>query len=485
MKPFISKFYDNLKKGDKTLKIIFEDEVYDQDQIQKMIERYSNFFISKGIKNRSRIVIISKNRPYFLFSVFGALSIGAVPVLVEESQSEDDLFYLTKNEEWVITDRKANYPNKNVFYFGQVEKSIKNIKVTKKFMEVKWPEDVDSEKTVIILHSSGTTGYPKKVHYSEKNIDWADIEYFRLYNMKDNNVYAYILPVNCTLGIIACGLIPMLHKKEIVFMDRQDLDWALKNIEKRRVNVLAGIPLMYKYMVRLDLKQYDFSSVNVCDSGGEILPVSIIQKFQKGSGVTITEGYGQTETTSLTHFLIPDNEGKLRIGSVGYPCTDVECKLINEQGMEASVGEIGELFVRGPMVMKGYDDEELNKSSFTRDGWFITGDIVYRDADNYYYMVSRKKDLNNASLASGKYVKEIEEKLYSLRNVVEATTIMNDKSEVRVFIKPSVLDNDEINKLHNNIRSSLRSIPLNIVDIKFVESLPRTATGKVKRRLIN
>lgn len=485
MKSFISKFNENLKKGKKTLKVVYEDEIYNQSEVKLQIEKYASFFVSKGLKNRSRIVIISKNRPYFLFSVFGALSIGSIPVLVEESQGEDDLFYLTKDEEFVLTDRKANYPNKNVFYFEDVESLIKKIKISKELSSNKLLSDVESEQTVIILHSSGTTGYPKKVHYSESNIEWADKEYYRLYDMKSNDVYAYILPVNCTLGIIACGLVPMLHKKEIVFMDRHDLDWAMKNIEKRKVNVLAGIPLMYKYMVRFDLKQYDFSSVNVCDSGGEILPVSIIQKFQAGSGVTITEGYGQTETTSLTHFLIPDKQGKLRIGSVGYPCTEVECRLINELGNEASVGEIGELFVRGPMVMKGYDNQELNKSSFTDDGWFITGDVVYKDEDDFYYMVSRKKDLNNASLASGKYIKEIEENLYSLKNVVEATTIMNDKSEVRVFIKPNISNNEEINKLNSEVKSILNAIPLNIVDIKFVESLPRTATGKVKRRLIN
>lgn len=485
MQSFISRFKHNLKKGNKTLKIIFENDIYDQDTVEEYVKKFALFLSSQGVNDRDRVVIISKNRPYFLFAVFGAMYLGAIPVLVEESQTVEDLFYLTNGEPYVITDRTENYPNKKVFYFEDILKSIKNLKVAE-YDNLEIPvETVDEDQTLIILHSSGTTGHSKKVHYSEKNVLWADGEYYRLYDFEHNNIFAYILPVNCTLGIIACGLTPMSHKKEIVFMDRYDLDWAMKSIEKHRVNVLASIPLMYKYMVRFDLSKYDFSSVKVCDSGGEILPIAIIKKFQEGSGVTITEGYGQTETTSLTHFLVPDKTGKLRIGSIGSPCKQVECRVVDDYGHQVKVGEIGELLVKGPMVMKGYDDPELTKLSLTEDGWFITGDMVYRDSDDYYYIVSRKKDLNSAGSKSGLLMKEMEEKLYSIEDVVEATTLMDQSSDVRVFVKPETDRNIDLNELLTTIKKELSYIPLNILDIKFVDSLPRTATGKVKRRLIN
>jgi long-chain acyl-CoA synthetase len=485
MESFISRFKHQLEDGDKTLKIIFENDIYDQNSVEEYIKKFAIFLSNQGVGDRDRVVIISKNRPYFLFAVFGAMYLGAVPVLVEESQAVEDLFYLTKGEPYVITDRSEIYPNKKVFYFENILESIKNLNVSK-YNSLKTPnETVDEDQTLIILHSSGTTGHSKKVHYSEKNVLWADGEYYRLYDFEHNDIFAYILPVNCTLGIIACGLTPMSHKKEIVFMDRSDLDWALRSIEKHRVNVLAGIPLMYKYMVRLDLSKYDFSSVRVCDSGGEILPIAIIKKFQEGSGVTITEGYGQTETTSLTHFLVPDKEGKLRIGSIGSPCNEVECKIVDEYGHQVKIGEIGELLVRGPMVMKGYDDPELTKLSLTEDGWFVTGDMVYRDSDDYYYIVSRKKDLNNATSKSGLLMKEMEEKLYAIEDIVEATILMDQNSDVRIFVKPGAKINLDLNGLLKSIKNELSKISLKILDIKFVDSLPRTATGKVKRRLIN
>ncbi len=485
MQSFIYSFSNNLKKNPKTLQVIYKNENYSEDKVIEQINLFASYFKSKGISQDTRVVIISQNRPYFIFALYALLSLGAIPLLFERTQQTSDLFELTKDEPFVLTDRPEDYPNTDVYYFDEILSLIIDIPVTHDIRNQKDLSNLSPDRTTIILHSSGTTGLPKKVHYSEQNISWAMIEYAKLYEIEKHKSMAYILPVNCCLGIIACGLLPMLYKKEIVFLDPQDIEEALDSIEKFRINIFPAIPQMYRYMVRFDLNKYDLSSLKVCDSGGEMLPIQIIKRFEQGSEVTITEGYGQTETSSLTHFLVPDSLGKLRIGSIGKPCSYVECKIIDQNGKEVPTGNIGELLIKGPMVMKGYDDPVLDSHAYTNDKWFITGDLVYKDQDEYYYIVSRKKDLNNADPNIALFVREIEEELYELPDIVEATTITDSKGKVQIFIKPDQINLDFIEQLKKSVQEKLSHIPVDIIDIKFASFIPRTATGKVQKRLIN
>jgi long-chain acyl-CoA synthetase len=233
-------------------------------------------------------------------------------------------------------------------------------------------------------------------------------------------------------------------------------------------------------MVHMNLKNYDFSSLKICDSGGELLPLPIITKLRENTGLIITEGYGLTETSSLSHFLMPDANGVLRLGSVGQPCSGVMCKIIDKDGAEVGTYEPGELLIKGPLLMKGYDDITLNKDVFTDDGWFKTGDIFYKDEEDFYYFMARRKELNNQDLATAKYIREIGQLLHNLDDIQELFLVLQQNLSVTLFIKPTDPSNEFCSLLQEKIGKILYRLPLQAITYRFVNHIPRTASGKVK-----
>ena len=479
MKSYISRFAETLN-SEGGPSVTFGTICYQAKDIVCEINRYARFLASKGVGDRTRVAIISQNHPHFIFALFGSLSIGAIPVLIEDSQDVATLQSLVKDEDLVLTDQKHDLAHPNVVLFDEVE-VLSTISEDSVFT-VRF-KDVDPDRTLIILHSSGTTGLPKKVHYSESNVDWAMSEYSILYGITKQDVVAYMIPVNCCLGVIACCLLPMIHGSGITMISEDNLDEALESIVRTRVTILPATPYLYKYMIRKNLQAYDFSSLRLCDSGGEILPVSVIKKFKEGAGIVITEGYGQTETTSLTHFLVSDESTELRLGSIGRPCTEVTCRIVDPAGHDLGLLEVGELLIHGPMVMKGYDDPELQSFALDSKGYFKTGDLVYRDEDDFYYLVSRKKDLRGDKPEHAMLLRSIEEFVYSLDDVIEAAVLMDTETLVQVLIKPATRKPAILEAMRAQIESSNWS-PLRVEHVHFVERIPRTATGKVRKTLL-
>jgi long-chain acyl-CoA synthetase len=311
---------------------------------------------------------------------------------------------------------------------------------------------------------------------------WADQEYARLYNFKENSSIAFIVPAHYSLGILACGIIPFFHGKTILITDGTKIKRSLELISEHKINILPATPTIYNLMNRSQLEKYDFSGLRLCDSGGQILPVAIIKKFAKGSGVTITEGYGLTETSSLTHFLVPDKKNNLRLGSMGKPCQSVRCMIIDETGRTVGPAVPGELLVKGPQNMLGYDLPNNNAEIITPDGWLKTGDIVYKDKDNFYYLVSRKTDLLENKFSIANEMRDIEETLYALEAVKECSTVITKQGLMIVFITPTRKNAD----LGDFLKLILDKLPAlrNKVEVKFVDCIPRTSTHKVKRHIL-
>jgi long-chain acyl-CoA synthetase len=486
MRPYISEFYSSLKKGKKTLKIYFKDIVYTQDDILLNIYKYSVVLKAKGIKKNTNVALISKKNPYFIFSLFALLSLGAVPVLIDRSLNRQSIKSLLKNTSFLISDFKVDY-NKTLIMLSDMENTVKGVTSDQlAIIQNYFIKNTEKDRTVMILHTSGTTGNPKKVLYSEKNIHWVVREYFLIYHLNELTTIAFNLPVHYCLSTIASCVVPMLYKKEIVLVDEKDLEELLISIAKYKINILIALPIMYKYLLKMNLEKYDFSSLKICDSGGEILPLPIIKKFKKESGVTITEGYGQTETMSLTHFLIPDSSGNIRMGSIGKPCRNVKCKVVNEKSKKVEKGKLGELWLKGPMVMKGYSSKKENEKAFTVDGWFKTGDIVYQDSDNYYYLYSRKNDLgNNAYSHKAEIYRKIEDYIYTHEKIIEVATVIKNNNDINLFIKVVSLTEEEISILFKKISEDLSKMFHENINIKFVSFLPRTASGKIKKSLLN
>ncbi|HYB45122.1 MAG TPA: AMP-binding protein, partial [Nitrososphaerales archaeon] len=234
------------------------------------------------------------------------------------------------------------------------------------------------------------------------------------------------------------------------------------------------------------VKNFDLKSVRACISGGAPLPSAVRRRFIELTGGNLVEGYGLTEASPVTH-VNPIQGGVVKDGSVGlpYPHTDAAIVDLDDPSKFLGVGEIGEIAIKGPQVMKGYWNRPDETNLVLRDGWLLTGDIGKMDEDGYFYVVDRKKDMIDVG-GLKVYPREVEEVLYEHPAVKEAAAIgMPDSFRgevVRAFVVPKesagkVTEKEIIDFCSERI--SKYKVPK---QVEFVPELPKTLVGKVLRR---
>jgi long-chain acyl-CoA synthetase len=272
----------------------------------------------------------------------------------------------------------------------------------------------------------------------------------------------------------------------MVVAPKFDAKQTLQLIEKYRPTLFPGAPTMYVALNHFPgVEKYRLNSIDACISGAAPLPVEVQQTFERLTGGRLVEGYGLTEASPVTH-ANPIWEGR-REGSIGVPWPDTEARIVNPAtGEELPVGEVGELVVRGPQVMRGYWNRPDATAETIRDGWLYTGDMARMDEDGYFYIVDRKKDIIIAG-GFNIYPREVEDVLYSHRGVKEAVVVgVPDEyrgETVKAFIVPKeghVLDESE---LVDFCRQNLAAFKVPR-KIEFRNELPKSLVGKVLRRVL-
>jgi long-chain acyl-CoA synthetase len=239
---------------------------------------------------------------------------------------------------------------------------------------------------------------------------------------------------------------------------------------------------MYNYLLQTGKdKQESFRHMRICVSGGASMPVSLLNEFEKHFRVQISEGYGLSEASPVSAFNPLDRPRKA--GSVGTDIVHVENRIVDELGDDVPAGEVGELIIRGPNVMKGYYKMPEETAVAIRDGWLYTGDIARRDGEGYIYIVDRKKDL---ILVGGYnvYPREVEEVLYDHPDVKETAVVGAPHPElgetVIAFVSKggSEMTQEELIQFCEAHLAKYK-VPSHI---EFLDELPKNTTGKILRR---
>jgi long-chain acyl-CoA synthetase len=245
------------------------------------------------------------------------------------------------------------------------------------------------------------------------------------------------------------------------------------------------VPTMYVAFNSVPgVERYGFNSLRMCMSGGAALPAEVRQKFETLTGGKLVEGYGLTETSPVTHVNPP--EGSPKVASIGLPIPDTEARIMDlETGTrEVPVGEVGEITIRGPQVMKGYWNKPAETALVLRDGWLYTGDIARKDADGYFYIVDRKKDMIIAG-GFNIYPREVEEVLFECPKIEEAAVIgvpdeyRGETVKAFVVLKAGVTATAEEIIAFCRERMAAYKAPRQVV---FRDSLPKSGVGKYLRR---
>ncbi|QZY28856.1 long-chain-fatty-acid--CoA ligase [Nocardioides coralli] len=351
----------------------------------------------------------------------------------------------------------------------------------------------DADDTAVILYTSGTTGQPKGAELMHRNMHSNALTGEALFgaDATEPDTYLCVLPLFHSFGQTVIMNGGFAYGGTVVLLPRFDALAALRTMAKERVTFFAGVPTMYWGLLgALDDSGVDVdqlaADLRIAAAGGSALPVEVHKEFQRRFGVTILEGYGLSETSPVASFAPRGQE--VRVGSIGTPIPDVEMRLIDPADwseVDDDPDAVGEIAIKGPNIMKGYHGRPDATAEAIRDGWFRSGDLARRDADGFYYIVDRSKDMIIRG-GYNVYPREVEEVLMTHPAVSLAAVIGVPHESHGEEIKAVVIrekDHDDVTEddLVAWAREQMAGYKYPRI-VEFVDELPMTATGKILKR---
>jgi long-chain acyl-CoA synthetase len=349
---------------------------------------------------------------------------------------------------------------------------------------------VDPDDTALFQYTGGTTGVPKAAMLSHSNLVVNTIQMRRWLTVAREGQECMIgaLPFFHVYGMTCeMSLAVYLGGQRVILPDPRDVVHLMRTIERLGGTIVPGVPAMYIRMINHpDVGRYDLRSVKVCVSGAAPLPMEVQVRFGEISGGRLVEGYGLTEAAPVTH--CNPISGQRKSGSIGVPLPDVDARIMDyETLVEKPVGEAGELWLRGPQVMKGYWNQPgETRKTITENGWLRTGDIARMDGEGYFYIVDRLKDI---IISSGLNIvpREVEEVLYLHPSVQEAVVAgipdpkRGETVKAYVVLKPG----QTATPAEITAFCAERLAPFKVPRlVEFRPELPKTQVGKVLRRVL-
>jgi long-chain acyl-CoA synthetase len=288
-------------------------------------------------------------------------------------------------------------------------------------------------------------------------------------------------------GMTVCMIFGLHIGANVVMLPRpRPVDLVMKVIQKSRASIFPGVPTLYTAINNHpDAKSYALGSVKLCLSGAAPLPLEVAETFEKLTGGRLVEGFGMTECSPVA--IANPLFGTRRAGSIGLPVPDTDARIVDlETGAARGVDQEGELAIKGPQVMLGYWERPEETAATIKDGWLFTGDVAKMDADGFFYIVDRKKDMISAS---GLKVlpREVEEVLFLHPKVLEAVVAgVPDPyrgETVKAFVVPKAGEQPTVDELTTFCKLHLAAFKVP-TQIEFRTELPKSMVGKVLRRVL-
>ncbi len=353
------------------------------------------------------------------------------------------------------------------------------------------PEPAAPDDVAVLQYTGGTTGVAKGAMLTHRNLATNALQSWAWSQLTSDTHHKVlgIAPFFHVFGLTICMNLSMIHGATMVLLPRFHVADALKAIEQSKPDLFPGVPAMYMALARAverkaaERKKADLSSIQICISGSAPLPLEVQQQFEAVSGARVVEGYGLTEASPVTH--CNPVFGDRRIGTIGLPLPDTDAAIRDPASGEfLPPGEQGELVVRGPQVMLGYWQQPDETAGVLQNGWLLTGDFAIMDADGYFRIVDRAKDM---IIVGGLKVfpRQVEDVLFEHPKVLEAAVIgLPDarKGEMVVaYVVPKPGERVTVEELATFSRERLApyKVPRRF---ELRESLPKTIVGKVLRR---
>lgn len=488
---------------------IYQGKELRYQEVDAQSDCVARFLLASGLEKGDRVGILLKNIPEFVIAYFGILKAGGVvmalnpayrPVEIQNQSLDSGIRFLILQlpaYDMLKSIQSATHIERMIVVGAEAGKLTSDDcgwdDLLKKFVEGEFGNlHITGKDPAVFQYSGGTTGKPKCAVGLHRNLvaNVFQFSHWLVNTEPGGEMILVAIPLYHVYGmVLGMNLAVKIGAGMVLISNPRDLDGLLQAAETHRATIFPGVPNLYaaiNHYPPVINGDYDLSSIKACISGSTTLPLRVKREFESLTGGHLVEGYGLSEAPTATH--CNPILGENRAGSIGLPLPNVDCKIVDlKTGLEEmEVGEAGELMIRGPQVMEGYHQQPEETALALRDGWLFTGDVVKMDEDGYFYLVDRKKDVIKVG-GFQVWPNEIEGVIMQHPKVRDAAVAgVLDEGGVEVAKAWIVLkegekcSSKEIKVFCHDFLTAYK-IPKYIT---FRESLPRTAVGKVLRRVL-
>ncbi len=480
--------------------ILCGDRTITYEDLQKGVNQFGNLLKKLDVRMEERVALLLPDNPEFVFTFFGSMKIGAVAIPMNTLLAPRDYEYLLNDSraralvvhssllKHIEEIRDSLRYLKHIYVTGDAVKGYLSLEEAMKEAPAELdPEDMSKDDAAFWLYSSGTTGFPKgTIHLHHDMIVEADLYARDTLGLKESDICFSVAKLFFAYGL-GNGLYFSLRAggTTVLLPDRPVPATVFQTIDTYEPTVFYSVPTSYAQLLHLAEKEKRTSlgKVRMCVSAGEPLPKPIFERWRERFGLEILDGIGSTE---ILHIFISNRPGRAKAGSTGEIVPGYEARIVDEDGKDLPVGETGNLLIRGESIASGYwNKHEQTKETF-RGEWINTHDKFRLDKDGYFWYAGRSDDMIKVS-GQAVWPTDVEAILQEHPAVLESGVagVLDDEGLTKPYA--FVVRKEGFDATPELARELQDFVKKNASPykyprwIEFVDSLPKTATGKIKR----
>jgi long-chain acyl-CoA synthetase len=480
--------------------ILFKDEKITFSNLNTQSNQLANRLLNAGVKKGDRVVLLFQNCPEFCVAYFAILKIGAIAVILDFRLSPAEMepifqeaevsAIVTSVRQKVFIDRvrKIVPTLQHIVVTGSEGEDIRDWHPYEAIIEKESSERISiplgEEDESLYLYTSGTTGRSKGVVLTNDHLSYFPESMHHALPMSEQDTFGLVLPISHISGPIVMNLM-VESGMTVSVIDEMKPKKILDAIQNHRVTVFHAVPPIFQLILNVPhWERYDCSSLRIIAMMGTVVPEQLMREFsERYPHLSALQGYGATETSpllTLTHL----KDAPRKMASAGKAVPRAELKIIDQEGKEVEVGQMGEIIARGPQIMKGYFKDPKTTARKIKDGWYHSGDLGRLDEDGYLYVLGRVDEMV-ISGGLNVYPSEVETVLLNHPKVQEAAVVgVPDARRGQVMRAIVVLKHGET-ATHREILSFCKERLANFKmprQLEFKDFLPKSRTGKIAKR---
>ncbi|MFJ7737555.1 class I adenylate-forming enzyme family protein [Lysinibacillus sp. NPDC097287] len=478
------------QKQPEALATIYGERSWSYQEFYERARKFAAYLQGEGFEKEDIIALYTLNSDLFLVAYMGIHLAGfvAMPINTKLAAPEVEFIFNHSEAKGLIFDERNEEIIAESSYLFQHKVNLKEMAdIIERYDAPLEAISLDPNDTAVVMYTSGTTGKPKGVLLTHQNIvAAAEIWSASMYMTNEDRMFICTPLFHCA-GLHVFAMPIFYQGGTLIIEEAFSPSITLEQIAKTKATIFFGVPAMYTILLNTPaLQTYSLSNLRLLGYGAAPMPYELVKQVKEVfPNVKVQNLYGQTENSPAATSLL-DADALTKIGSVGKALAQTELKVVDSYGESVPAGEVGEICVKGPQVMKGYLRNEEETARTLRDGWLYTGDLGRFDDEGYLYIVDRKKDM---IIRGGEnvYPIEVEEVLYQIPEILEAAVVglphevYGEVPKAFVVLKEGKGIDEEAIFAYCRTHLAKYKIPY---EIEFLTELPRNASGKVLKHTL-